>query len=140
MSIGAYRLLLLGEDSMTIAFELFKDAQEYGSYAPGEAIFNEGQEGDSMYVVIEGQVQITSNGSIIDILSPGDIFGEMALIDNSPRSASARAYSHCKVVPVDQQLFTHHVKHTPLFAIHVMSVMAARMRRQIELLKASGLA
>ena len=124
---------------MTRTLELFKDAKDYKSYAPGEAIFEEGQDGDYMYIIIEGQVQINSNGSILDILSPGHIFGEMALIDDGPRSASARAYSECKVVPVDQDSFTYCIQHSPSFAIHVMSIMAEWMRRQIDLLKASGL-
>jgi CRP-like cAMP-binding protein len=124
---------------MTIILELFKDAEDYKSFASGEAIFEEGQEGDYMYIIIEGQVQITTNGSILEILSPGNIFGEMAIVDDGPRSASARAYSACKVVSIDQDSFTYYVQHSPSFAIHVMSIMAERMRRQIDLLKGSGL-
>lgn len=124
---------------MTIAFDLFKDAEEYQTYAPGEVIFEEGQKGDFMFVVIEGEVQIAANGSIFDILSAGGIFGEMALIDDGPRSASARAHSACKVVPVDKQSFTYNIQHSPTFALHVMSVMAERLRRQMDWLRASGL-
>jgi CRP-like cAMP-binding protein len=85
-----------------------------------------------MYVIIEGEVEILSGDSVVDTLSPGDIFGEMALIDSSPRSANAMAHTDCKVVPVDQYAFTHYVQHSPFFSLHVMSIMAERLRRYMD--------
>lgn len=116
---------------MPIARDIFKDAENSQIYAPGETIFEEGQEGEVMYVLIEGQVEIAAGEAVIDVLSPGDIFGEMALIDNSPRSGTARALSRCKVAPVDEFNFVHYVQHSPLFALEVMKVMASRLRRQM---------
>ncbi len=71
---------------MTVAFDIFKNAKDYETYPPGEMIFEEGEPGDVMYVVIEGEVDIVVRDEVVDQLSPGDIFGEMALIDDSPRS------------------------------------------------------
>ena len=116
---------------MTVALTIFKDAEDYKTYAPGARIFEEGQEGDFMYVVIEGEVEITHKGQVINRIGEGEIFGEMALIDNSPRSADARSSKESKIVPVDQFAFTHYVQHSPFFAIYVMSVMAERLRKQI---------
>ena len=117
---------------MTVALTIFKDAENYQTYAAGETIFDDGQEGDYMYVVIEGEVEIVAKGKVINRIGVGEIFGEMALIDNSPRSADARASQECRVVPVDQYNFTHYVQHSPFFAIYVMSVMAERLRGQID--------
>ena len=117
---------------MTVALTIFKDAENYQTYAAGETIFDDGQEGDYMFVVIEGEVEIVAKGKVINRIGVGEIFGEMALIDNSPRSADARASRECRVVPVDQYNFTHYVQHSPFFAIYVMSVMAERLRGQID--------
>lgn len=116
---------------MSIALDIFKDAKEYKTFAPGETIFEEGQEGEFMYVILEGEVEISKGDSPIDNLSAGDIFGEMALVDDSPRSAKARAVSDCRVVPVNQFDFTYYVQHSPFFALNVMSIMAKRLRRQL---------
>ena len=116
---------------MTVALAIFKDAENFKLVAPGETIFEEGQAGDFMYVLVEGGVEITYKGKIINRIGEGEIFGEMALIDNSPRSADARSSKESKIVPVDQFAFTHYVQHSPFFAIYVMSVMAERLRKQI---------
>ncbi len=60
------------------------------------------------------------------------MIGEMALIDHLPRSASARATTDAKLVPIDQRRFLFLVQETPFFAIHVMKVMADRLRRMNE--------
>jgi CRP-like cAMP-binding protein len=52
-------------------------------FAPGEAIFKEGDKGDKMYVIRSGEVAIERGGKVIEMLAPGGIFGEMALIDGS---------------------------------------------------------
>jgi CRP-like cAMP-binding protein len=82
-----------------------------------------------MYVVTEGEVNILLGDQILDVLGPGGIFGEMALIDSSPRSASAIAKTDCKLVPVSRQRFTFLVQQTPYFSLEVMHVMAERLRR-----------
>ncbi|UCH25635.1 MAG: cyclic nucleotide-binding domain-containing protein [Trueperaceae bacterium] len=109
--------------------QLFRDSKTFRSYDPGDTIFEEGEPGDVMYVVIEGQVGITLKGKLIETLEEGSIFGEMAIIDDSPRSAKATALTTCKLVPIDQKWFTYLIRQTPFFAIQVMTVMAERIRR-----------
>jgi CRP-like cAMP-binding protein len=70
-------------------------------------------------------------GKVIDSAGPDSIFGEMALIDQSPRSATAIARTPCKVVPVDQKRFTFMVQQTPFFSIQVMRIMANRLRHRM---------
>ena len=71
------------------AIQLLRNEQDVMHVSAGETIFNEGDVGDAMYVVLEGVVDIVHKGKAIDHVETGSIFGEMALIDDEPRSASA---------------------------------------------------
>lgn len=66
---------------------------------------------------------------MLEVLGPGQIVGEMALVDHSPRSATAVARTSCKVVVVPEKRFLFLVQQTPFFALQVMRVMAERLRR-----------
>jgi CRP-like cAMP-binding protein len=111
------------------ALALFRHATDSVSFAPGEVIFEVGTPGDCMYVVIEGEVGIVSGGRTIETTGPGGILGEMSLIDRSPRSATAIAHTACRLVPIDEKRFQFLVGQTPFFALQVMRVMCARLRR-----------
>ena len=99
------------------------------SFQSGEVIFMEGDNGDKMYVIRSGEVEIGRNGKIVENLSAGGIFGEMALIDGSPRAATARAKTACEVAPITVKSFLFIVHETPFFAIAVMRALADRLRR-----------
>lgn len=111
---------------------LFRMSDNFQAYAAGQLIFEEGQPGDVLYVVKEGEVEILVGSDVVETLDAGEIFGEMALIEHKGRSASARAKTACQVVPVDEQRFTFLVQQTPHFAITVMQTMAERLRRMNE--------
>jgi CRP-like cAMP-binding protein len=102
---------------------------DFESFAPGQPIFTEGQPGDVMYVVKEGEVDVLINGKVIDTVGPGGLLGEMALIDKQPRSATAVAKTACKLMSVDEQRFQRLVQQTPHFALQVMRAMAQRLRQ-----------
>jgi CRP-like cAMP-binding protein len=110
-----------------ISLSIFRNA-ETSTYKAGNIIFAVGEPGKVMYVVSEGEVEIKVGASVVESISPGSIFGEMALIDNSPRSATAVAKTDCKVVPLDQRRFQFLVQETPFFALQVMTIMANRLR------------
>jgi CRP/FNR family cyclic AMP-dependent transcriptional regulator len=101
-------------------------------FAPGDVIFGEGDAGDKMFVIRSGEVVIEKGGKVIETLPPGSIFGEMALIDGSPRSATARAKTACEVAPITEKSFLFLVHETPFFAIAVMRTLADRLRRSGE--------
>jgi len=109
--------------------DLFQQAQDHVIFAAGHVIFREGEPGDVMYVVLEGEVEIVVQGQVIDTTGPGGIVGEMALIDAGPRSATVRTKTVCTLVPVSQRRFTFLVQQTPFFALQVMRVMSERLRR-----------
>jgi len=98
-------------------------------YAAGDVIFAEGDKGDAMFVVRTGEVTIERGGRVMETLSGGGVFGEMALIDGSPRSATVRAKTDCEVAPINEKTFLFLVHETPFFAIAVMRTLADRLRR-----------
>ena len=97
--------------------------------APGEVVFAQGDKGDKMYVIRSGEVEIERDGKVVEKLTDGGIFGEMALIDGSPRAATARAKTTCEVAPITEKTFLFLVHETPFFAIAVMRTLAERLRR-----------
>ncbi len=111
--------------------ELFQNATEFESYAPGQRIFSEGDAGDRMYVVKQGEVEVWVAGRRIDTSGPGELLGEMALVDHQPRSATVVARTACQVVPIDEKRFLFLIQQTPHFAVHVMKVMAERLRQHL---------
>lgn len=98
------------------------------TYAATEVIFREGEPGDAMYVIHEGEVDLWSNDHLLETVGPGGIFGEMALLDPTGRNVTAIARTDCRLVPLNQTRFKVHVHHTPYFAIQVMRVMVDRLR------------
>jgi CRP/FNR family cyclic AMP-dependent transcriptional regulator len=78
---------------------------------------------------MSGTLQISVNNKVVEFAEAGAIVGEMAMIDEGPRSATVKAVSDCKFLPVDRHQFDHHVLHTPQFAQHVMRIIADRLRR-----------
>ena len=121
---------------MSTTINLFKNERDGKQFQAGEVIFHKGDVGDVMYAIQSGEVEITIDGSVIDTHGPGGIFGEMALIDAGPRSATAVAKTDCVLVPISQQRFEFLVQQTPHFATNVMRVMVERLRRHLSALAA----
>jgi CRP/FNR family transcriptional regulator, cyclic AMP receptor protein len=94
----------------------------------GETIFKEGEEAKELYVIKAGQVEIQLGNRLLATLDANDIFGEMALIDSSPRSATAIAKTDVALVPVSKKDFVTLVSRAPTFALDVMSMLARRLR------------
>ena len=107
---------------------LFKNTNNIVEFKEGATIFAEGTPGDFMYVVLDGEVDVWVGNKLVDIIKPGNIFGEMALIDEGERSATAVAKSDCRLAVVDQKLFLYMVQQTPFFSLEVMRVLADRLR------------
>ena len=108
---------------------LFGDEASTESRAAGEHIIIEGRPGDRMYVVKTGMVEVTTGGQLLEMAQPGDVFGEIAIIDGEPRSASAACVSDCQLIPIDRAAFLELVGRHPRFALYVMRSLAMRLRR-----------
>ena len=97
-------------------------------YKSGDVIFREGDPAKELFVVKSGSVEIRLGNRLLDTLPERSIFGEMALIDPGPRSATAVAATDTTLVPVDEKQFLLMVSRTPYFALNVMRVLARRLR------------
>ncbi|MFB3922947.1 MAG: cyclic nucleotide-binding domain-containing protein [Terriglobia bacterium] len=117
---------------------LFRD-RETMDFNPGQCVFKAGDRGDTMYIVIEGEVKILVGSTTVEIAGPGSIFGELALIDDEPRSATVVAKTHCRLVTVDQGEFCYMVSEGPFFALQVMKVIADRLRKMDARIRAETL-
>jgi CRP-like cAMP-binding protein len=102
------------------------------SLKPGDALFAEGSAGECMYVVRAGTVRIGSGNTVYEDVEAGGIVGEMAIIEDAPRSASATALTACEVAEIDRKRFDFLVQQTPHFARNIMKVLSRRLREMNE--------
>ena len=125
---------------------LFEHSADAKPVSAGTTIFRVGDERDFLYAVVEGKVDIVingrivvfDNGHIVETVEPGGIFGEMALIGKDKRTATAVAKTDGRIVPVDERRFLFLIQQTPNFALHVMAVLAERLRQMDRRLAAAG--
>ena len=111
-----------------VDFGMLTSSAPAREYKAGAVIFNQGDAAAELFVIESGSVDIRLDDRLLRTLNPHDIFGEMALIDDAPRSASAIAATDVKVVPIGEKQFLYMVGQTPLFALNVMRVLARRLR------------
>jgi len=111
------------------SIHLFRDLPDVKRIAAGEYIFRKGEQGSTMYMIIEGDIDVVVGSVVVETAHAGAFIGEMALIDDSLRSASARAKSDARVFPIDVERFRELVRSTPTFALDVMKALTLRLRR-----------
>ena len=99
-------------------------------FRAGQTIFDIGERAEMMYIVVEGEVEIQFGGRVLQTVGEKDIFGEMALIEDSPRSAKAVAKTECRLAGINRERFLVLVEKNPDFALEVMQIMAERLRRE----------
>jgi CRP/FNR family transcriptional regulator, cyclic AMP receptor protein len=117
------------ENLTMVEINIFKHSPDAVTIEAGAILFRDGDEGDVMFAVVEGEIELLRDGTTFEIVGPGGILGELALIDPAPRSAAARARTQARVVSVDKKQFTFLVHEHPTFALQVMTIMAERIRQ-----------
>lgn len=103
------------------------------TYCKGDIVFSQGSTGSYMYVVVSGTVEIRRHNEgterKVAEMGPGEIFGELAVVDSEVRMATAiAAADETRLVAIDQARFVYLASHQPVFALTVMRVMAERIR------------
>jgi CRP/FNR family transcriptional regulator, cyclic AMP receptor protein len=111
---------------------LVRFATDYRTFGAGQPIFEEGAPADVMYIVKEGEVDVVVRGTVVETVGPGGILGEMACIDPSSRSATARAKTDCHLVPITPKRFQFLIQGVPHFALELLRVLVCRLRHMDE--------
>ena len=110
-------------------YNLFIRAGQPRACSPGEVVFKEGDAAEGVFIVARGSVELRDGDRLIDTVSAPGLFGELALIDNEPRSLTAVASDDVELYLIPTRHFWVLVHETPNFAWLVMSVMSRRLRR-----------
>jgi CRP/FNR family cyclic AMP-dependent transcriptional regulator len=110
------------------------------TYKPGEFIFFEGDVDFHFYIIDSGEVQIftkNTDGARINIatIEPGESFGEFALLDRAPRSASAQALTNVSLFRVSEKGFEKLLEELPIWASSMLRSFAVRLKNMNEVLK-----
>jgi CRP-like cAMP-binding protein len=128
-----------------VARDFFKAAGKPEKVAAGKVFFRENEKARSflfthekMYLLLEGEVELSIKGKVIGAVKKGQFFGEMTSITHEPRSATATAKSACRIIALDDNQFHEGLRHQPAFAIMLMSIMIARLRQTIARLASTG--
>lgn len=109
--------------------QLFEEASAVLEVPVGGTIFERDDAGDRMFVLLDGTVEIRLGNRVLETVQAGGVFGEMALIDRAPRSATAVAQTGCRLAVVDEDLYLRTVQQTPAFALEIMRVLVTRLRK-----------
>jgi CRP/FNR family cyclic AMP-dependent transcriptional regulator len=109
-------------------------------YAGGETIFNYGDPGHALYIIRSGEVEIYVKNDqgekiVLETSQPGDIFGEISLLDDGPRTAWVTAISDAEVLRLDREHFEEYVRQYTPAALNLLSVAAKRLRRSDEVIR-----
>ena len=110
-----------------------REAITVRNYAPGQVIFTEGDSGDGLYLVRDGQVQISTwvkqdERRVLSQLGPGDFFGEMAVVDSEPRSATAMAHTEAELCFIPRDKMLKMLESSPGLAITLIREFSLRLR------------
>ena len=102
-------------------------------FSKGSIIFKQGDEGDSAFIIDSGRVEIVveeenGNDTIVCVLGVGEIFGEMSIVDGSPRSATARALDSCKLSIVNREQLGQRIEHSDPIVRLLISMLFRRVR------------
>lgn len=119
--------------------ELSEVGGELRRYSDGDVIFEEGDTGHYLYIVVSGRVRIKKEGDLFATVlaecGPGDMFGELSMIDNRPHSASAVAEGETELAVYDRETFVRALKEDPDFALRMIESLAGRLRSTTEQLQ-----
>ncbi|ACL70565.1 Crp/Fnr family transcriptional regulator [Halothermothrix orenii] len=134
MSEISYRSIPLFSGLNDEQLDLLKSITNKRRYKAGEILFFEGDKPDAFYIVVEGEIQIIKvsydgKEKILEVMGPGDFFGEMAIIDSKGRSATARVIRDSSLLVVGNQEFLNLVREYPFIALKIIGELSRRLRQ-----------
>ena len=111
---------------------LFRSVTDAQMVPAGGEICRQGEPGDSMFVIVEGTVEAIRGEKLLGTMGPGEFFGEISLLHKTPRAATARAVTDCRIATVDEKRFLFMVQQTPYFALEIMRTITGRLKERLE--------
>jgi CRP/FNR family transcriptional regulator, cyclic AMP receptor protein len=115
------------------AFEQLCRYAKHATFKRGSTIFSKGDPGNSLVAVISGTVKISisspdGRSAILNLIGPGEIFGEVAVLDGQARTADATANTNCEIFVIDRREFLPFVRSQPALAMKFIELLCARLR------------
>ncbi len=108
------------------------EEQFFSKVAPGEFVFRENEPGAEMYIIQDGEVEIVKqlHGELrqVAVLEEGDFFGEMAILEDMPRTAAARALTSATLLRIDRTTFNQLIRHNPEISVRMLRKLCHRLR------------
>ena len=102
------------------------------SFEKDQVIFNKGERGDSLYIIVSGGVQVWDGGRLLNQLGEGDVFGELALLDPEPRAATVKAAESSRLLRLDEAHFREVLEARPEVSTAVIRVISRYLRSQLQ--------
>ncbi|MCZ6871951.1 MAG: SpoIIE family protein phosphatase [bacterium] len=127
---------LAGFDETTTAFVIEHLTEEL--FAPGQVVFEDNTDGDTLYIVKSGRVQVSKRlesglEHILAEMAPGEFFGEMALLEAKPRSATVKACTQTCLLSMSRRTFNTLIEEHPTVAINFLKIISARLRERTQM-------
>jgi CRP/FNR family transcriptional regulator, cyclic AMP receptor protein len=119
--------------SPTSTLEIFQNHSEQLSFNTKQVIFAEGEPSNFMYGIVEGEVELISDGQIVERIGPGEVFGIDALLEEQPRPYTAIAKTDCQLATLNEQHFLFATQELPTFALEVIKSYLTRLERLLGL-------
>lgn len=126
--LGEWRENRVFDDRLLGELERALEERPHAHHPAGKVIVREGEAGVFLYVVLSGRVAISIQSTVVERVGPGGVFGEMALVDQSPRAATAVAETDCELLAVSRADFLALVKSRPEFGLALLRGIAERLR------------
>ena len=120
--------------SPVITLSIFQKQPNPQVFPAGQVIFEEGQPGDFMFGIVEGEVDILVNNKVVETISAGEVFGTGVLVGVKNRTYTAIAKTDCKLAFLDERRFLFAVQETPMFALNVIKNYSERLSRMQHML------
>jgi CRP/FNR family cyclic AMP-dependent transcriptional regulator len=98
------------------------------TFAAGSVVFNKGDPGECMFVVQSGVIEMMIGDRVVEVCGPNEAIGFMSMVDDAPRSSTARVKEACEVSVIDRRKFRFMIDEVPNFALYIMGAMARRIR------------
>ena len=118
--------------------KLFQGNDSLVPFKAGQTVFKEGEKGDTMFILFQGIVDVMVGDKVVGSFEPIEIFGEVAVIDPGPRSATIVAKTDCELAKINQKRFLLLIQGKPEFALHILQILVERIRWTNEKARTQG--